>query len=109
VIEVYAASAHQANLLCSGIYSLSKYFRGQVRVCAEVRGYSPLAPLYTGPYEVASRSTKVFTLKIGGRLEGVSVDRLKPHLSAALVSPVSPPARGRPTSSVGPAPASGLR
>jgi len=55
----------------------------------------PLSPLYDGPYRVAARGPKVFTLDLGGRLEKVSVDRLKACL-AQEVTPVDPPRRGRP-------------
>ena len=55
----------------------------------------PLSPLYDGPYRVAARGSKVFTLDLGGRLEKVSVDRLKACL-AQEVTPVDPPRRGRP-------------
>lgn len=55
-----------------------------------------LAPLYHGPYQVIQRSEKFFRLQVGGRLEAVSVDRLKPHLGTSEISPASPPTRGRP-------------
>jgi Integrase core domain len=54
-----------------------------------------LSPTYRGPYEVHKRAAKVFVLKIGGRFEVVSVDRLKPHLGGPTI-PASPPRRGRP-------------
>jgi hypothetical protein len=44
---------------------------------------SPLLPLYQGPCKDISRSQKCFGLKIGGRTEVVSVDRLEPHLGKA--------------------------
>ncbi len=56
----------------------------------------PLAPLYTGPYEMLSKHAKTFTLKVGDKSEVVSVDRLKPHTGTSLVVPAAPPARGRP-------------
>lgn len=37
-----------------------------------------LQPAYTGPYEVVTRDTKVFKIKIKGKDVTVSVDRLKP-------------------------------
>jgi transposase InsO family protein len=55
-----------------------------------------LAPLYTGPYAVRQRHRKFFVLEVGGGLETVSTDRLKPHLGAAAVTPAVPPPRGRP-------------
>jgi len=57
---------------------------------------SPLASQYAGPYRVAEKSAKFFKLHVGGRLEVVSVDRLKPHRGAAAVEPAAPPRRGRP-------------
>jgi hypothetical protein len=56
----------------------------------------PLSPLYQGPYKVIKSGPKFFRLQIGGREESVSVDRLKPHLGEAPVSPASPAQRGRP-------------
>jgi hypothetical protein len=55
-----------------------------------------LAPLYTGPYAVRQRHRKFFVLEVGGSLETVSTDRLKPHLGAAVVTPAAPPPKGRP-------------
>jgi hypothetical protein len=45
---------------------------------------TPLAPLFAGPYKVVARQAKFFKLEIGGGLEMVSVDRLKPHLGLLL-------------------------
>jgi hypothetical protein len=56
----------------------------------------PLTPVYAGPYSVVKRGDKFFSIKIGGRTEVVSVDRLKPHVGAAPVTPAAPPVRGRP-------------
>ena len=56
---------------------------------------SPLAPQYDGPYLVKQRGQKVFQVEMGGRLEVVSVDRLKPYLGQP-VDPALPPRRGRP-------------
>ncbi len=53
-----------------------------------------LQPLYAGPYRVVSSGDKCFNMQMGGKTEVVSVDRLKPYLGQALVSPV--PAHGRP-------------
>jgi hypothetical protein len=55
----------------------------------------PLQPLYDGPYKVVFRNDKFFRLDVGGRLDAVSVDRLKPYLGTT-VSPAAPPRRGRP-------------
>ena len=46
----------------------------------------PLQALYDGPYEIISRTPKHFTLKVKGRTEVISLDRLKP---AFLDSPIS--------------------
>jgi hypothetical protein len=56
----------------------------------------PLTPLYSGPYVVRRREPKFFTLIIGGKHETVSVERLKAHRGVRMVSPASPPPRGRP-------------
>ncbi len=41
----------------------------------------PLQPPYNGPYPVVSRTDKHFTIKVNGRQDTISVDRLKPaHL-----------------------------
>ena len=55
----------------------------------------PLSPLYDGPYRVVASGPKFFTLQVGSRQDTVSVDRLKPCLSAE-VTPATPPLRGRP-------------
>ena len=41
----------------------------------------PLAPLYSGPYEVLEAGRKVFKISVGGKMEMFTVDRLKPHLA----------------------------
>jgi transposase InsO family protein len=56
----------------------------------------PLTPLYQGPFLVKQSGPKFFKLLIGSREESVSVDRLKPHLGEAPVSPAAPRQRGRP-------------
>ena len=56
----------------------------------------PLSSLYEGPFEVVQHGLKYFVVKIGGREEKVSVDRLKPHLGAVDPSPAKAPVRGRP-------------
>jgi hypothetical protein len=61
---------------------------------------TPLAPLFAGPYKVVARKAQFFKLEIGGRLEMVSVDRLKPHLGLSPVVAVAPPpVRGWPLAS----------
>jgi hypothetical protein len=54
-----------------------------------------LSPVYRGPYQVIKRTPKYFILKLGGRFDAVTVDRLKPHLGG-LTTPAAPPRRGRP-------------
>jgi hypothetical protein len=50
----------------------------------------PLAPLYTGPFQVLERHAKTFRLRVGSKEEVVSVDRLKPHAGTSPVIPASP-------------------
>jgi cleavage and polyadenylation specificity factor subunit 1 len=57
---------------------------------------SPLSPPYSGPYVVRRRGPKSFDIFIGGRLETISVDRLKLHRGHAVPVPAAPPVRGRP-------------
>jgi len=60
-------------------------------------GHVPaLSPLYKGPYEVISRSEKVFRLRLGAPVDSFSVTRLKPAFLPPGSSPALPPARGRP-------------
>jgi transposase InsO family protein len=47
------------------------------------------------PYQVIKRTPKYFILKLGGRFDAVTVDRLKPHLGGPVV-PAAPPRCGRP-------------
>jgi hypothetical protein len=54
-----------------------------------------LSPAYRGPYEVHKRAEKFFILRLGGRFDAVSVNRLKPHLGGT-VEPALPPRRSRP-------------
>jgi hypothetical protein len=54
-----------------------------------------LSPAYRGPYEVYKRAEKFFILRLGGRFDAVSVDRLKTHMGGT-VELASPPRRGRP-------------
>ena len=56
----------------------------------------PLSLLYRGPYEVLRRSEKFFVLQIRDKSDSVSVDRLKPVISAIPVTPAVPPPRGWP-------------
>jgi hypothetical protein len=54
-----------------------------------------LSPAYRGPYAVHKKSPKFFIIKVGGQLDAVSYDRLKPHLGGQA-TPAEPPRRGRP-------------
>ena len=58
----------------------------------------PLHPPYDGPFRVLEHGEKHFSLDIGGRVELVSIDRLKPaHLDLDVPVEVAlPPRRGRP-------------
>ena len=58
----------------------------------------PLHRIYDGPYRVIEHTDKTFVLDIGGRLETVSIDRLKcAHADpASPIMPAQPPRRGRP-------------
>ena len=59
---------------------------------------SPLERPYEGPFRVITSSPKVFTIERGGKLETISVDRLKPaHLDFDMPVPTpTPRPRGRP-------------
>jgi hypothetical protein len=55
-----------------------------------------LSPAYRGPYLVHRRAEKFFIIRIDGRYDVISVDRLKPHLCESPPVAASPPRRGRP-------------
>ena len=57
---------------------------------------APLSPLYEGPYQVLARSLRTFRLQVGPRVDVVSVQRLKPAVTAGDAPPALPPRRGRP-------------
>jgi hypothetical protein len=59
-------------------------------------GGPPLASVYSGPYLVVQSGPKFFVVEVGGRLETVSVDRLKPHTGPTQGPAADPPRRGRP-------------
>jgi len=60
-------------------------------------GHVPsLTPLYEGPYEVMSRNGKFFKLRMGARVDSVSINRLKSAFLPPGSAPALPPARGRP-------------
>ena len=52
---------------------------------------TPLQQPYDGPYKVFKRESKYFTLDIKGRLDIVSIDRLKPAHLDCQTDIVSPP------------------
>ena len=56
----------------------------------------PLDATYCGPYLVLVRERKKLLLEMGAMWTWVSVDRLKPHTSAATPVAAQPPPRGRP-------------
>ncbi len=60
----------------------------------------PFQSAYEGPYKVVSKEEKVVRLEIGGRVETVSADRLKPHRGESPAV-AAPPKRGRPPGSGG--------
>ncbi len=57
---------------------------------------APLSPPHSGPYVVWRRGPKSFDIFIGGRLETVSVDRLKLHRGRAVPVLTAPPVHSRP-------------
>ena len=59
---------------------------------------SPLERPYKGPFRVITSSPKVFTIERGGKLETISINRLKPaHLDFDMPVPTpTPRPRGRP-------------
>jgi transposase InsO family protein len=59
-------------------------------------GGGPLAANYDGPYRVLTTGKKTCRLKIGSRVETVSVDRLKMHAGRAPPTEGQPKRRGRP-------------
>jgi hypothetical protein len=58
-----------------------------------------LLPLYVGPHKVLKQDEKFFRLAVGGQVETVSIDCLKPHLGVGPYSATLPAARGWPPSS----------
>ena len=62
-----------------------------------------MADKYSGPYQVLERGNKAWKLQVGGRVEVVSRDWLKPHLGCVALEAAVPPTQGRPrTASVVP-------
>ena len=51
---------------------------------------APLSLQYQGPYKVVEREPNFFRLRLGGRVEPVLVDSLKPHLGATPTPPAVP-------------------
>jgi hypothetical protein len=66
----------------------------------------PLAPAYSGPYEVLSRSPSTFKLQIGDKSDIVATSRLKAALLPLDAAPAAPRRRGRPPAAPRVAPAS---
>jgi len=62
----------------------------------EGQAKGPLAPKYSGPYQVLETGEQATLLQIGERQEWVAPGRLKPHIGEAPVVPALPPRRGRP-------------
>ena len=62
---------------------------------------SPLQCPYEGPYKVLSSGSKTFNVDRGGKIETVSIDRLKPaHIDFDVPMQIpDPPKRGRPKKS----------
>ena len=60
----------------------------------------PFQAVYDGPYKVVEKEEKIVRLEIGGRVETVSADRLKPH-RGEFPAVAAPPRRGRPPGSGG--------
>ncbi len=60
----------------------------------------PFQQGYTGPFHVLDRLDTVFKLQVGGKVETVSADRLKPHMGSEPL-PGVPRRRGRPPGSGG--------
>ena len=50
----------------------------------------PLTQLYQGPYAVRRRGPKSFDLEVGGKIETITVDRLKPHVGKSAVTATTP-------------------
>jgi hypothetical protein len=67
----------------------------------------PLAAKFDRPYQVISKSEKYFVIKVGDKLDSVSVDRLKSYRGGGVVTPAVPPLRGRPPKLAAPAGSSG--
>jgi hypothetical protein len=56
----------------------------------------PLTVSYDGPYKVVARQDKIFKLQVGGHVETVSADLLKPYRGVAAPDEAVPPRSGRP-------------
>ena len=57
---------------------------------------TPLSARYDGPFEVLGREPKFFRLRIGDRVDTVTIDHLKPATLDLDTPPAQPPRRGRP-------------
>ena len=56
----------------------------------------PLAPLYSGPFEVVGKHDSHFEIKIGEKVEKINVSRLKPACLPDSAVTAAAPRRGRP-------------
>ena len=56
----------------------------------------PLEPLYDGPYKVVTRGRRHFSVQLGDKIDNITIERLKPVISATPVSEAVPRKRGRP-------------
>jgi hypothetical protein len=70
--------------------------------------FPPLAAKFEGPYEVLEKRDKYYVIRVGGKSDSVSVDRLKPYTGVGGVAAALPPKRGRPSLGAAPAGSSGL-
>jgi hypothetical protein len=57
---------------------------------------APLCDNYDGPFKVLESGEKTCHVQVGGRVEVITRDRLKPHLAAEAPDAAEPPRRGRP-------------
>ena len=75
----YTHHVHRELKSCSHVWLRNDFVKG------------PFQPKYSGPYEVVSRSDKVFTINAKDSLKTVSIDRLKvAHLPSDVSSSVIP-------------------
>jgi hypothetical protein len=82
-----------AQVVASEKQPLQKTSMVYIRKCGAV---PPLAPAYDGPFAVEQHGSKFWKVRVGDRLEIVTVDRLKPHRGQEEVMVAVPPKCGRP-------------